>query len=244
MDKLCHSESIVGKSFEYWKNIYDQGIIDLHAVHLQLNHLTYALNHNLITNEEYYKYRLSITDQYKSSFTDYKPCSLMNFCKALKKHTLMNNIEINKPLIIDKHSEEIICEVQNSIINNSENINQQNREMVNIHEYNLSKEQENNNDQIEIPKKSRKKRKRKKKNNNDWKNIDHSNTVVTNNSDECDKKMKNSIITSKKTVKIFFRKMNNKDKSQIDQRKSLVSTQRSVRDMFSKLLKQFKKERQ
>lgn len=156
----------------------------------------------------------------------------------------MDNIEINKPLIIDKHSEEIICEVQNNIINNSENINQQNTEMVNVHDYNLSKEQENSNDQIEKPKKSRKKRKRKKKNNNDCQNIDYSNTVVTNNSDEGDKKMKNSVVTSKKTVKIFIRKMNNKDKSQIDKRKSLVSTQRSVRDMFSKMLKQFKKERQ
>lgn len=247
MDKLCHRKSIVGKSFEYWQNVYDQGIIDLHTIHLRLNHLTYALNHNLITNEEYYKYRLSITNQYNPSYTDYKPCSLMDFCKTLKRHNLMDNLEKNKPLITSKHSEELICKVQNSIINNFEDINQQNREKVIVHEYNLSKEQENNNDHTEMPKKSRKKRRKRKKkiNNNNCKNIDHSKTAVINNSkDECDKIIKNSIVTPKKTVKIFIRKMNKKDKSQIDGKKSLVSTQRSVRDMFSKMLKQFKKERQ
>ncbi|XP_025191419.1 putative uncharacterized protein DDB_G0282499 [Melanaphis sacchari] len=245
MNKLCHSESIVGKSFDYWKNIYNQGIIDLHAIHLRLNHLTYALNRNLITNEEYFKYRLNLTDDYIPSNMDYKPCSLMDFSKALKRHHLMDNLERNKPLIIDKQSKELTYKVQNNIINNFENINQQNKKIVGVHEYNLNKEQESNNDQTEMPKKSRKKRKRKKKNNNDFKNINHFKTVIINNTkDECNKKMKNSIVTSKKAVQIFIRKTNNQDKSQIDRKKSLVSTHRSVRDMFSEILKQFKKERQ
>lgn len=252
MDKLAHSESIVGKSFEYWKNVYDQGIIDRLAIQLRLNHLKYALNHNFITNEEYDAHQLEITseitNQYNPSYTDYKPCSLMNFCKALKTHNLTDNVKINKPLIIDKHSDELTYQVQKCIINTSENINQQNGELVAVHEYYLNEEQENNNNLTEMPKKSRKKRKRKKKfNNNDCKSINHTNTsktLVTDNfEDECDENLDNSLVKSKNTVKIFIRQMNNKDKSQVDRKESFVSNQKSARDMFSKMLREFKKER-
>ncbi|XP_022160485.1 uncharacterized protein LOC111026675 [Myzus persicae] len=240
MDKVAHSESIVGKSFEYWNNLYNRGIIDHHAIHLRFNHLKYALNHNLITKEEYCAQRLDINDQYNPSYTDYKPCSLMNFCKALKTHNLMDNLKTNKPLLINKHSEEI---------NTSENINQYNRALVVVHvNYYPNKEKENNKDLTEMPKKSKKKHKRKKKcNNNDCKSINHTNTsktLVTDNfKNECDEKTRNSIVTSKSTVKIFIRQMNNKNKSQIDKKESFVSNQRSARDMFSKMLKKFKKER-
>ncbi|XP_016658466.1 uncharacterized protein LOC107883286 isoform X2 [Acyrthosiphon pisum] len=247
MDILAHSESIVGKSFEYWKNLYDQGIIDHHAIQLRLNHLKYALNHKFITNEEYDAHQLEITSQYDPSYTDYKPCSLMNFCKALKTH-FTDNIKINKPFIIDKHSEELTYQVQKCIINTSENINQQNGELVKVYEYHLNEEPENNNNLTEMPKKSRKKRKRKKKfNNNDCKSIDHTNTsktFVTNNfKDECDEKLGKSIVKSKNTVKIFIRQMNNKDKSQIDRKESFVSNQICARYMFSNILKKFKKEK-
>jgi len=230
----------VGKSFEYWNNLYGQGIIDRHAIHLRFNHLKYALNHNLITKEEYCVLQLDITDQYNPSYTDYKPCSLMNFCKSLKTHNLTDNFKINKPLIINKHSEEI---------NTSGSIDQQNRVLVNGHENYPNKEKENNNDLTEMPKKSRKKRKRKKKYNNYnyCTSMDHTNTsktIVTDNFKyECDEKMGNSNVASKNTVKIFIRQMNNKDKSQIDRKESIVSNQRSARDMFSKMLKKFKKER-
>jgi len=242
----------VGKSFEYWKNVYDQGIIDRLAIQLRLNHLKYALNHNFITNEEYDAHQLEITseitNQYNPSYTDYKPCSLMNFCKALKTHNLTDNVKINKPLIIDKHSDELTYQVQQCIINTSENINQQNGELVAVHEYYLNEEQENNNNLTEMPKKSRKKRKRKKKfNNNDCKSINHTNTsktlVADNFEDECDKNLDNSLVKSKNTVKIFIRQMNNKDKSQVDRKESFVSNQKSARDMFSKMLREFKKER-
>jgi len=238
----------VGKSFEYWKNLYDQDIIHRHAIQLRLNHLKYALNHNLITNEEYHVHQLEINDHYDPSYMDYKPCSLMNFCKALKTHNLIDKIKINKPLIIDKHSEELIYQVQKCTINTSENINQRNKAIIKVHEYYLNEEQENNNYVTEIPKKSKKKRKRKKKcNYNDCKSINHTNTsktaVMDCFKDECDEKMGNSIVTSKNTVKIFIRKMNNKDKSQIIRKEPLVSNQRSARDMFSEILKKFKKER-
>ncbi|CAI6361709.1 unnamed protein product [Macrosiphum euphorbiae] len=248
MDILAHSESIVGKSFEYWKNLYDQGIIDRHAIQLRFNHLKYALNHKFITNEEYDAHQLEITNQYDPSFTDYKPCSLMNFCKVLKTHNLTDNVKINKPLIIDKHCEELTYQLQKCIINTSENINQQNGELVKEHEYYLNEEQENNNNLTEIPKKPKKKRKRKKKfNNSVCKSIDHTNTSKTlltdNFKDEYNDKLGNSIVKSKNTVKIFIRQMNNKDKSQIDRKESIVSNQRSARDMFSKMLKKLKKER-
>jgi len=238
----------VGKSFEYWKNLYDQDIIVRHAIQLRLNHLKYALNHNLITNEEYHVHQLEINDQYDPSYTDYKPCSLMNFCKALKTRHLTDNIKINKPLIIDKHSKELIYQVQKCTINTSESINQRNKPLIKVHEYYLNEEQENNSDVTEIPKKSRKKHKRKKKcNNNDCKSINHTNTsktvVTIDFKDKCDEKMGNSIVTSKNTVKIFIRQMNNKDKSQIDRKVPLISNQRSARDMFSEMLKKFKKER-
>lgn len=250
MDKLTPSKSIVGKSFEYWRNVYEQGLIDRHTIHLRLSHLNYALNHNFITNEEYYVHQLNITDQYNPSYTDYKQCSLMNFCRLLKTYNLPdNNLEINKPLILDEHSEEFFCQIQKSIKNNSENINEQNGVIVDVQEYCLNKKQENKNDQTIKPKKSKKRKRKKKFNNNDCTNIDHTNmssiNVVTDNfEDECDEKMKNSNVTSKNAVKIFIRQINNKDRSQIDRKKSFVSTQRSARHMFSKMLKQFKKERQ
>jgi len=236
----------VGKSFEYWKNLYDQGIIEHHAIHLRFNHLKYALNHNLISNEEYNVHHLDITNQYNPSYTDYKPCSLINFCKALKTHNLSDNIKMNKPLITNKHSKELISQVQKYIVNTSEN-HQQTGALGNVHEYYLKKKQENN-DVTEIPKKSRKKRKRKKKyNNNDCKSIEHSstsNTLVTDNfKDECDEKMRNSTDTPKNTVKIFIRQTNNKNKIQITKKESLISNQRSARDMFSKMLKKIKNER-
>ncbi|XP_015380403.1 PREDICTED: uncharacterized protein LOC107174099 [Diuraphis noxia] len=247
MSILALNESIVGKSFEYWKNLYDQGIIDRHAIHLRFNHLKYALNHNLITNDEYNLHHLDITDQYNPSYTDYKPCSLMNFCKVLKTHHLMDNIKMNKSLITNKHSKELISQVQKCIVNASENNNQQTGVLGNVHEYYLTKKQKSN-DVTEIPKKSKKKRKRKKKcNNNDFKSIEHTSTpttLVTDNfNHECDEKMRNSIIKPKNTVEIFIRQINNKDKNQITKKESFVSSQRSVRDMFSKMLKKIKKER-
>jgi len=232
----------VGKSFEYWKNLYDQDIIDHHAIHLRFNHLKYALNHNLITSEEYHVHHSDITNQYNPSYTDYKPCSLINFCKALKTHNLTDNLKINK------NSEKLICQVKKCIVNTSENINQQNKELDNVHENYLNTKQENNNDITEMPKKSKKKRKRKKKyNNNDCISIEHTSTSKTlvkdNNKDECDEKMRKSIVTPKNTVKIFIRQIKNKDKSQIAKKESFISNQRSARDMFSKMLKKIKKER-
>jgi len=237
----------VGKSFEYWKNLYDQGIIDRHAIHLRFNHLKYALNHYLITNEEYNIHHLDITDQHNLSYMDYKPCSLMNFCKALKTHNLTNNIKMNEPLITNKNTNKSISQVKKCIINTSENIKQQTGVSGNIHEYYLKTKQENN-DVTEIPKKSRKKRKRQKKyNNNDYISIEHTSTsktlVIDNFKDECDEKIKNSIVTPKNTVKIFIRKINNKEKNQIAKKESIVSNQRSTREMFSKMLKKIKKER-
>jgi len=236
----------VGKSFEYWKNLYDQGIIDRHAIQLRLNHLKYALNHKFITNKEYDAYQLEITNQYYPSCTDYKPCSLINFCKALKTHNLPDNIKTNKPLIIDKHFEELTYQLQKCTINASENINGQNGELVKVHEYYLNEEQENDNNLAEKPKKSRKKRKRKKKFiNNDCKSIDHTNILVTDNfKDECNEKLNNYIVESKNTVKIFIRQMNNKDKRQInDRRESIVSNQRSAKNRFSKMLQKLKNEK-
>jgi len=230
----------VGKSFEYWKHLYDQGIIDHHVIHLRLNHLKYILDHNLITNKEYYEHRIDITDQYTPSYTDYKPYSLMSFGKALSTHNLMDNLERNK------HSEDLNCKVQKSIINISGDINQQNYAIVDVQDYYLNAEQENNN-KTEMPIKSRKKRKRKKKF-NDSKNIYHTNTLKTVITepfkDEWDENMKNSIVKSKNSVKIFNRQMNNKVKSHINRKESLVSTQRSLRNILSKMLKQFKNERQ
>lgn len=238
----------MGKSFEYWKNLYDEGIIDRHAIHLRLNHLKYAFDHNLITKKEYYELRLNITDQCSPSYTDYKPCSLLDFSKALNSRSLTDKFEKNKPLIIDKHSEELICKVQKNIINTSGNINQQNGLVVDVYEHNLDKEKGINNDIIKMQKKSRKKRKRKKKFKNNDCILDYNNTSKTVVTEFCDEKMENSSknknYSSKNSVKIYVRQMNNNHKSKISSKESLISTEKSLKNIFSKMLKQFKKERQ
>lgn len=240
---LNYFYSIVGKSFEYWKNVYDENTIDIHAINLRLAHLKYALDQNLITNEEYYIHRSRITDWYSPSSTEYKPCTLTDFSNALKMHYLSGKLEMNQSLKNYQYSEK----VQKSILNPSENISKQNKTTVDLKEHFQDKKQN-------ISTKSKKKRTKKKKFNiNSFNNANYDYTNINNNEemedvqDECYKQIEYStkqiVKRSNGSVKIFVRQTNKKYKSETVSKESLVSTKRTVRDIFSKILKDFKKER-
>lgn len=243
----CFPSAIVGKSFEYWKNLLNKGVIDKHVIHLRLVHLKYAVDQNLISSDEYYAHCLCFTNEFSPFSTEYKSCTLMDFGKALSAQGLANTLEINQPL--DRHSEKII-EEQNSVANTFGKAGQQNETTVNLNEYhgNSDKGRENNN-QIRILKKSKRKRKMKRKQFN-YTNINSNscNTEIKDCvGDNCYSQIGNStkqIVTSKNSVKIFVRPVNKKYQSakNVNQKPLNISSKKSVREIFSKILKQFKEE--
>lgn len=225
----------MGKSFEYWKNLYDQGIFDKHVIYLRLVHLKYAVDQNLITNDEYCAHRLRITEKFSPSSTEYKTNTLMDFGKSLSMQNFVNEPEINQPLETD-HCIEKIYEEQKGIMNSFEKATQQNETIVNLNEYydNLDKKQKHN--QTKITKKSKRKRKKKKKKNSNSEIKDNvqDNTQIGNSTKQ--------VVTSKDPVKIFVRQVNKQNLS--TKKVNQGSTKRSIREIFSKILKQFKEENQ
>lgn len=236
----------MGKSFEYWQHLYDQGTIESHVNNLRLQHLKYAVDHNLITYEEYYGTHVPTTSQCQ---INYKPCSLIDFCKALKKHNTSKLEIINLPKI-DQYSEKI-CETEQNIINISQNSNQHQDAIENVHEsYSIIKEM-GTIEQTEIKKKSKKKRKKKSKYSSENLNKNSMTEVIEHVNDEYQKineissKQPKQFIVSKQPVKIFVRQANKKSKNETVGTQSLISTKKkTVREIFSNILKQFKMERQ
>jgi len=210
----------VGKSFDYWKKINDDGLIKIYAIDLQLAHLKYAADQILITNEEYCAHRLRITDQCIPSY-EFKPCTLMDFGKSLKEHYLKKQQEINKL------NKKYIYTVKDNVINTSGNIIQQSNA---IKGFNSMTEQENRQ-----TKKKKKNRRKKKKLNN---------SICDLNYDFTDNDVIKNIAIAKEPVKIFTRTKNKKYLSETINKEIDISTKMSVREIFSKLLKQYKRERQ
>lgn len=70
-------------SFKHWKDLHEKGVIENHVKSLKLAHLKYAINQKLITLEQYRILRRDIIDQHSQSFTNYKPCTLKDFKRAL-----------------------------------------------------------------------------------------------------------------------------------------------------------------
>lgn len=219
----------MGKSFRYWQHLYDEGIIESHVTNLRIQHLKYAFDHKLIKNNEYFRTHIPITYQ---CHIDYKPCSLMDFAKALKINKSTSQLEMVQSSKIGQHVE-IICKVQKV----SEDL-----EPCQIIE-------ENNINQTNTKKKSRKKRKKKKKSlytlentNNDLNTeaIEHFKNQYLTNSENSPKQM----TTSKHPVKVFVRRATKKYKSDTAGTEPLISSKKkTVRDVFSAILKQYKMER-
>lgn len=231
----------MGKSFQYWQCLYDEGIIESHVINLRLQHLKYAFDGKLITDKEY-ETHIHMANQ---CHIKYKPCSLMDFTKALKIHNITNQLEIIQSSKIDQHLEKM-CTIQKTIKVIPENINQ-------LHK--ASKpfpiiEEETNIYQTNTKKKSRKKRKKKKKsiyaleniiNNSNNEKIEIFKDEYLINSEKSTKQN----LASKHPVKVFVRRGNKKFKSDTVCSEPLISSkQKTVRDVFSAILKQYKMERQ
>jgi len=246
MDKSdCNKSAILGKSFEYWKNLQDKGVIDKHVIHLRLVHLKYAVDQNLISIDEYYVHRLSITDKFSPSSAEYRSCTLMDFGKALNARGLATGLELNQPLDRQK-----ILDERKNVASTFEKVCRRNETAVNL-KCNPDKGQESNN-QIRTSKKSKRKRKKKRKRINNYCtniNNDSNNTEINHCvRDKCYSHVGNStkqIIMSKDPVKIFVRPVNKKYQSaeNTNQKPLNISSKRSVREIFSKILKQFKEEK-
>lgn len=184
---------------------------------------------------------MGITNQFKKSFTGYKPCLLIDFCKALKLHKSTSKCGVKTV------EQEIICHVPANIKKASEIIEQQNKLLANSDYSNQAKNEESKTYETIILKTPLKKRKKKKRyNSNNCRSItyDHLNNlnteVIVNDNNKCHKK----IDPPENAVKIFESPNNNMNKSKILDDESLISTKKSARQIFSDILKQFKKERQ
>lgn len=203
--------------------------------------MKYAVDHNLITKEEYHEHHKCILNQFRPAYRIYKQYTLMDFGKSLKTHST-SELKINQSLKSNKFLEKEKCEGPNII--SYENINQQNKIINNnFNEYYLDKNLESESEN-EISKKSRKKRKKKKKLNN-YTYENNIETEIIKNA-ECHNEIHNftnKVIMPKKSVKIFVRKNNKKYITGIISKNSLVSTKKSIRSIFSQLLKKFKEER-
>lgn len=171
--------------------MHKKGVIDYHASKLRLAHLKYAANQKLITPKEYRALRDGITIQDSQSFANYKPCTLVDFGKALVCNS-RNKLKITQPLEMDK-----------KILN-----------------------QDSHNGKTGIPKKSEFTRKIKS-NSTTCKNVNYGCT--------------DQRTTSKDPVKIFVRQTNKKYENQPINEKSLVSQKKTVGEVFSQLLKNYKR---
>lgn len=242
--------SVVGKSFEYWKKSYDDGTIEKNTINLQLVHLKNAIDQGFITMKEYFALRQRITVKYSRSCTDFKPCTLMDFGRMLRKNNLINNLETNQPIKInDESKEKKNCHQQKHDLHVSENISEQNEGFENIHP-GIDKELESTNNKV--PKTSKKRRKRKKKlKNNPYQTV---NTDLINDDVSCinsthaktievfEDKSSESTVTvsgSKDPVKIFVRTNN---KCRTVSNTSPSSPKMTLRQLFSKLLKEYKQD--
>lgn len=196
----------------------------------------------MITSEEYYIHR-SRYKPYKPSYIDDKPYSLLDFSKRLKSSSI-NHQKIDQSIQHIQYDEKKPYKAKSNFVNISKNINLQNKTTIDLNTFYKHKEQKIN--QLKVFKKS--KRKRKKKNNLNG-NINYKNTVTTevteNNDSEYYKKNENyskqNMEKSKNDVKIFVRKMN---KNETVNKKFNSSSKKSVREVFSRIVKQLKMERE
>lgn len=230
----------MGKKFQYWQRLYDEGIIENHVTNLRLQHFEYAFDQKLITDTGYGRH-LPTTNQ---CHINYKPCSLMDLTKALKTHNLTSQIEIIQSSKLNQHLEKM-CEIQRTIQIIPKNINQQHKAT----EPYLITEEESNINQTNPKKKSRKKHKKKKKlictlrniNNSNNESIKHFKDEYLTNSEKSPKQN----LAAKPPVKVFVRQANKKYKSDtVCTEPHIPSKKKTVRDVFSAILKQYKLERQ
>lgn len=236
--------SIVGRSYEYWQQLYDEGTIEEHKTILQLTYLQYVFDQGMITHTKYLAHHTRISNQkYYQTCTNYKPQTLITFGRLLKMQSSKNKLDIYQPLKTDQYPDDKNNYIQNSVKNPSEDIELQNEAIYNI---NLGLKSINN--QTKMLKKSRKRRKKKKKlNTNTHTNI--INGFINTTNIEITKQIEDTsymhstkqIATPKFPVKIFVRQVNKNDQSE-DTSKN-TTKMKSLREIFSKLLKQFKQER-
>lgn len=226
--RFNNSYSIVAKNSDYWTNLCykaNKGILEQHAINLRLAHLKNAVNQNCITYETYYAHRKRITSQYSKTCRGYEPCTLMDFGKTLTTYDSVGELEINQLFKINQYSK---------------NINHQNNIIVNINDYYPDKSNCQNN----IPRKSRKRCKKKKK----CKDINHdySNNTKAELNEHIEIQYNNKIenCISKNSVKIFERQINKHQTIETNSKELQVSTKKSIKDVFSEILKQYKKKKE
>lgn len=175
------------------------------------------------------EYRKHLTDHYRPCEIQYKPRTLMDFCKVLKTSNKLFKPHINCE---NSSSKNEIVIVQSSVMHASEHKNQHNESITNLPNYYQVKESEG---QTKKPKTLKKKKKRKKLNIH----VNNDSNYMKNRVDEVQLHEINYDVESKSkdSVKIFVRKMDKIYNNEMVQNKS---TKMSVRDVFSKILKQYK----
>lgn len=186
----------------------------------------------MITSEEYHVHR-SRNIPCGPSYNDYNPHSLMSFSKRLK------NYLTDQSFHFDQYTEK-------KNVNISENITSQNG-TIDPNEYYSYRHKRQVCNEIKVQKKSKKKRKNKKNLYRDNKNItktDVTEIIDDNNLRKIENSSKQNMVVSRNAVKIFERKINKKLKNETVDKKSDVSNKKSVRDIFSRIVKQLKMDRQ
>lgn len=226
------------------QQLYDEETIEEHATKLQLTHLQYVFDQGMITHTKYLAHHTRISNQkYYQTCTNYKPRTLIDFGRLLKMQSSKSNLDIYQPLKTDQYPDDKNNDIQNSVKNPSKDIELQNEIIFN---YNLGLININN--QTKMLKKSRKRRKKKKLNTTIHANIinDFINTtnieLIKQVEDSCYMHSTKQIVTPKVPVKIFVRQVNRNDQSEDTSKNS--TKMKSAREIFSKLLKQFKQDRQ
>lgn len=199
----------------------------------------------MITQTKYLAHQARISNQkYYQTCTNYKPQTLIDFGRLLKMQSSKSKLDIYQPLKTDQYPDDKNNYILNSVKNPSKDVELQNEAIYNI---NLGLKSINN--QTKALKKSRKRRKRKKKfNTNIHANIinDFTSTAsieaIKQIEDTCYMHSTKQIVTPKVPVKIFVRQANKNDQSKDTSENS--TKMKSAREIFSKLLKQFKQERE
>lgn len=232
----------MGKTFYYWQDLYDNGIIENHMINLQLAHLKYAITQNYITNKEYYEHHIRITENFVKSSSTYKPCVLMDFGKAFKRQKSQNG---QKKIIINLFSEN----TQKYLVDAHKTTNHRNETILKNKQDYLNKKQVLNKRSTDVIKKKLKK-KRRCYNNCENININDNcmkTKIMYDNDDvhyyEGDENSLKQCCPPKNLVKIFVRLTNKIHISNTESKDSLIAKQKYARDVFRNILKQLKKEK-
>ncbi|XP_050431425.1 uncharacterized protein LOC126839966 [Adelges cooleyi] len=196
-EELAHNRSVVGKSFEYYENIFKSGKIEDEIARMKYGHLKFAIDQKLISDKELYNNNTS------NNQLLYRPHTLQDFVKLLKQHEPLGNEASAK---VAEQLKKLQLQVQNNIEvkTNEENSNQTNSS--NPVRFDEFKNNSETSVKTNLTTSKKRRRKKKKTNGHNQTSLEAENTNNCENYINDGQNVKSQEDVPKKKVQIFIRR--------------------------------------